>query len=145
MTLSLENLKKQAKTLQKKWRTGDPDTLSRIRAAHPQFAGMSDEQLRSAKPRLTDCQLVLAREAGCGSWPQLRVTVLSSRQEEADQFVDLACLCYDDPHHDHRSFHARADKMLADHPERAEANIWTAARRAILARSQRCSTGTMVS
>lgn len=125
--MTTENLKKQAKTLQKKWRAGDPETLSRIRAAHPQYTGMSDDQLSSAKPRLTDCQLVLAREAGFESWPQMRVAVQSSNKEAANQFVDLACLCYDDPHYDHRSFHARAHDMLANHPELADANIWAAA------------------
>ncbi len=116
---SLENFKKQAKTLLKKWRSGDAATLARIRAAHPR----SDE----AKPRLTDCQLVLAREAGFESWPQLRLAVQSSNQELAAQFVEIACLCYDDPHYDHRTFHARAQEMLAKHPELAEANIWAAA------------------
>ncbi|MBZ5727210.1 MAG: hypothetical protein LAP87_19705 [Acidobacteriia bacterium] len=123
---SLENLKKQARTLQKKWRAGDPETLSRIRAAHPQYTGMSGGQLAAAKPRLADCQLVLAREAGFESWPQMKAAVQSSHQKEANQLVDLACLCYDDPHYDHRSFHARAQDLLAHHPELGEANIWAA-------------------
>ena len=59
---SLENLKKQAKTLQRKWRSGHAETLARIRAAHPQYSGLSDQQLCTVKPRLTDCQLVLARK-----------------------------------------------------------------------------------
>ena len=50
---SLESLKKQAKTLQKRWRAGSAETLTRIRAAHPQYTGMSDDQLRVFKPRLT--------------------------------------------------------------------------------------------
>jgi ankyrin repeat protein len=124
---SLENLKKQAKTLQKKWRSGQAETLARIRAVHPQYTGISDEQIRLVKPRLTDCQLVLAREAGFESWPQLKVAVQSSNQELASQFVFIACLCYDDPHYDHRSFHIRAREMLTNHPELPEANIWAAA------------------
>jgi ankyrin repeat protein len=44
-----------------------------------------------------------------------------------DQFLVTACLCYDDPHFDHRSFQVRAHEMLEQHPELAEANIWTAA------------------
>jgi ankyrin repeat protein len=124
---SLENLKKQARSLQRKWRAGDPDTLSRIRAAHPQYTRLSNRQLGSAKPRLTDCQLVLAREAGFASWPQIVVAIQSANQEAANQFVDLACLCYDDPHYDHRSFHARAHQLLAARPELAEAGIWAAA------------------
>jgi len=124
---SLENLKKQAKTLLRKWRFSHAETLARIRAAHPQYAGISDQELRALVPRLTDCQFVLAREAGFESWPQLKASIQSSNQDMANQFVEIACLCYDDPHYDHRSFHARAHEMLADHPELAEANIWAAA------------------
>jgi hypothetical protein len=65
---SLENLKKQAKTLQKASRAGAAEAIARIRAGHPQYGGLSDEHLRAIQPRLTDCQLVLAREAGFASW-----------------------------------------------------------------------------
>jgi ankyrin repeat protein len=116
---SLENLKKQAKTLLRKWRAGDPETLARIQAAHPRWG--------EAKPRLADCQLILAREGGFESWPQLKLAVASANQDAADQFVEIACLCYDDPHYDHRTFQARAREMLDNHPELAQANIWAAA------------------
>jgi ankyrin repeat protein len=122
---SLENLKKQAKTLKKSWLEGDVATLERVRKAHPKYA--NDEELRAAKPRLTDCQLVLAREAGFDSWPQLRVAVEAANKELPEQFVTIACLCYDDPHYDHRSFHAGATEMLQQNPWLAEANIWSAA------------------
>ena len=69
----LENLRKQAKRLQKAWQAGDEVTLGRIRATHPQYADASDDALRAAKPRLTDCQLILAREAGFDSWPAMKV------------------------------------------------------------------------
>ena len=124
---SLENLKKQAKTLQKAWCAGDGETIARIRAAHPRYGGLSDEQLRAIKPRLTDCQLVLAREAGFGSWPQLKIEVQAANRELPDEFVELALLCHDDPHYDHRSFHARAHEMLRAKPWLSEANIWCAA------------------
>jgi hypothetical protein len=124
---SLENLKKQAKTLRKACQSGDREALARVRAAHPRYAGSSDKRLHNAKPRLTDCQLVLAREAGLDSWSQLRVAVESANRELADQFINLACLCYDDPHFDHRSFHARAYQMLRQNPGLAETNIWSAA------------------
>lgn len=136
---SLENLRKQAKTLHKKWRAGDPETLARIRAAHPQFVQLTDQQFQAAEPRLTDCQLVLAREAGFASWPQLKVAVESSNRELADRFVEIACLCYDDPHYDHRSFHARAYQMLVEHriwPKRTSGGL---RRRGMLKRSSRFS------
>jgi len=115
---SPENLKKQAKSLLKKWRAGESETLARIRAAHPQY--------KDLKPLLTHAQLVLAREHGFESWPQMKVAVQAANQELANQFVNLACLCYDDPHYDHRSFHTRAHDLLVNHPELVEANIWAA-------------------
>ncbi len=114
---SLENLKKQAKALKKEWMGGKPQAIARILAAHP----------RAVTPRLADCQLVLAREAGFDSWPQLKVSLEAAQRDVADEFVDLACLCYDDPHYDHRSFHARASAMLRDKPWVSEATLWSAA------------------
>jgi ankyrin repeat protein len=124
---SLENLRKQAKTLQKTWCAGAFEAVARIRAAHPQYGGLSGEQLRAIKPRLSDCQLVLAREAGFDSWPQLKAAVQAASRELPDEFVSIACLCYDDPHYDHRSFHARAHEMLRDKPWLSEVDIWCAA------------------
>ncbi len=124
---SLENLKKQAKTLKKSWQEGDAGTLRRIRTAHPKYTDAGEDRLRTAKPRLADCQLVLARESGFESWPQLKVAVEASNKDQPDQFVTIACLCYDDPHYDHRSFHVRAHEMLQQNPWLAEANIWSAA------------------
>jgi ankyrin repeat protein len=70
---------------------------------------------------------VLAREAGFDRWPQLKAAVEAANRELPDEFVETACLCYDDPHFDHRSFHARASEMLRDKPWLAEVNIWCAA------------------
>jgi ankyrin repeat protein len=124
---SFENLKKRAKTLKKAWQAGDLEALRRIRAAHPQYAHSSESSLRNAKARLTDCQLVLAREAGFASWPQLKIAVQSADLGLPDEFVVLACLCYNDPHFDHRSFHTRAHDLLRQHPWLASAHIWSAA------------------
>src|ERR1700681_147571 len=95
---SLENLKKQAKTLQRARASG----------------------------KLADSQLSIAREYGFASWRQLKVAVEAANRDLADHFVSLACLCHDDPHYDHRSFHERAQAMLREHPAIAEANIWAA-------------------
>jgi len=51
---------------------------------------------------------------------------MPARQDLPDRFIEIACLCYDDPHFDHRSFHARAYEMLRENPWLAEANIWSA-------------------
>lgn len=85
---SLENLKKQAKTLKKSWQQGEALALQRIRNSHPQYGNTPDETLRSAKPRLTDCQLVLARECGADGWLQLKAAVDSARMESEKQLPD---------------------------------------------------------
>ncbi len=121
---SLDNLRKQAKTLQKAWKAGDPAALARIRASHPQYANASDNALRAAKPRLTDCQLVLAREAGFDNWSAMKVAIESAGQELVDQFLKLAVLNYYGPHSLDRP---RAYDLLRDHPQLAKANIWSAA------------------
>jgi hypothetical protein len=117
---SLENLRKQAKTLQKAWEAGTPETLARIRSAHPKYAKHTDAQLRALEPKLTDCQLVLAREAGFESWRQLRVAIEAANQELTNQFVELGCLCYDDPHYD--AAHACCIESLICFP--APPKIW---------------------
>jgi ankyrin repeat protein len=116
---SLENLKKQAKTLLKACRRGDTEAVARVRAAHPRF--------EPGALRLSDCHLVLAREAGFASWPQFKVAVVSASRDLPMAFAEIACLCYDDPHYDHRSFHARASEMLRRNPWLASASIWSAA------------------
>jgi len=116
---SLENLKNQAKTLLKACRRGDSEVVARVRASHPRFDPKA--------LRLSDCQLVLAREAGFASWPQFKAAVESANRDLPTAFVEIACLCYDDPHYDHRSFHARASEMLRRNRWLASANIWSAA------------------
>jgi ankyrin repeat protein len=123
---SLENLRKQAKTLKKAWQSGDAAALERIRAVHPRHLHRSSEAMRAARPRLADCQLVLARECGFASWPQLKVAVESTQGDLSEQFLFLACLCYNDPHYDHRSFHARAHELLRANSWIAAADIWCA-------------------
>ncbi len=51
----------------------------------------------------------------------------SAQHKTAEEFISLACLCYGDPHYDHRSFHAQAHQLLRAHPALSSANIWAAA------------------
>ena len=63
---SLEQLRKQAKDLARAHRAGDPAAVARVREQHP----------RPADPlKLSDAQLVIAREHGFPSWPRLRAYV----------------------------------------------------------------------
>src|SRR4051794_21337942 len=60
---SVEQLRKQAKELARAARAGDPAAAARIRAHHP----------HAGDPlKLSDAQLVIARELGFSSWPRLK-------------------------------------------------------------------------
>jgi hypothetical protein len=86
---SVEYLKRSAKRLQKRWNSAD--SLSRIRATLPQYADASDSEIRGAKARLVECQLILAREANYDSWKALLAAVSShSIVIEGPSFLDLA-------------------------------------------------------
>lgn len=62
---NLVYLKKQAKALHKQLKAGDPTAAARYRQSHPQ-----GEKLTT--PKLSDAQLIIAREHGFTSWPQLK-------------------------------------------------------------------------
>ena len=51
----------------------------------------------------------------------------SAHNKKAEEFISLACLCYGDPHYDHRSFHAQAHHLLRTQPRLSAGNIWAAA------------------
>ncbi|MEM7364062.1 MAG: ankyrin repeat domain-containing protein [Pseudomonadota bacterium] len=57
-----------AKSLRKSWANGEPDALDRIREHHPKLE--TSDNVRNAPVRLTDAQLVVAREYGFSSWPE---------------------------------------------------------------------------
>ena len=74
---SLDHLKKQAKDLLEARQRGDEEARTRIRAAVPSFAAMSDDELARAPFALHDAQSAIAREYGLKSWSELRDEVAS--------------------------------------------------------------------
>jgi Lon protease-like protein len=72
---SLEHLKKQAKDLLDAHHRSDKEGLSRIRAAVPAFAAMTDDEVARADFALHDAQSAIAREYGLKSWNELREEV----------------------------------------------------------------------
>ncbi len=58
---NLENLRKQAKSLQRAWRADDADALARVATCFPDAEQLGIQQ----------AQLVVAREYGFGSWTKL--------------------------------------------------------------------------
>ncbi|PWB93520.1 MULTISPECIES: DUF1835 domain-containing protein [Methylosinus] len=65
--LNLEQQGKRAKELLKSLRAGDDEALSRFRRHHPRSA--------DAPERLSEAQLVVARELGLPSWPKLKAHI----------------------------------------------------------------------
>lgn len=90
---NLESDRKRAKRLLKGWRRGDADALALLRAHHPRFRGR--DVAAPADLRLADAQLVVAREYGLASWPQL-VDRIAERtagfEERVALLLDSACL-----------------------------------------------------
>ncbi len=70
-TPTFGDLKAQAKLLLHGHRSGARDACERIAAVHPRFAGQLLVQVREAPFALVDALLVVARECGAQSWPQL--------------------------------------------------------------------------
>jgi ankyrin repeat protein len=127
---SLENLRKQAKSLRKAVVENDPDASARVREFHPH----ADDAIR--KFSLSDAQLVTARTYGFSSWAKLKqyLDVLDQHsflppkkpddsEPLADQFVHNACLDYSS---DHTTRHVRARELFAQNPSLSKENIYTA-------------------
>jgi hypothetical protein len=76
---SLEHLKYQAKDLLKGHAARYAAVAQRIREFHPRWAKGSDAEIFKATFRLSDAQLVIAREYGFASWTRLKRRVEKPR------------------------------------------------------------------
>jgi ankyrin repeat protein len=128
---SLENLKKQAKTLLKRLRAGDDETVRRFRELHPRA------EAKLERPILADVQLALARLYGFPSWASLRRHVVNverfawdlqpaatESESVGDAFVRLACLEYERWRPTHLE---GARRLLREHPELTRESLHAAA------------------
>jgi len=112
----LDQLRNQARELQRAVRHGDSRALTRVTRWHP------DPPPAERFP-LTAAQLVLAREHGFPSWARLRryVQIVTARawtpgpapegEPLADRFLRLACLTYSD---DETADRVTAAQLLAE-------------------------------
>jgi ankyrin repeat protein len=64
--------KREARELLDAWRVAQPEALDRIRRCHPKFQSADHAAIQAAVFRLSDAQLVLAREYGFAHWPELK-------------------------------------------------------------------------
>jgi hypothetical protein len=68
----LEQLKKQAKDLLQAYKVRQPDALRRVHEHHPRLSKSPKLEMGTAPLKLSDAQLVIAREYGFESWPKLK-------------------------------------------------------------------------
>src|ERR1700750_1008251 len=124
---SLQQLRHQARDLQRAGRPGDQDALAEVAGRHPD--GRPDGAAAAAFP-LSAAQLVVARRYDFPSWVRVRRYVevverysrFPSRMaaepdnpaSPASEFLRLACLYYED---DEPGRWAQARQILLDQPE----------------------------
>lgn len=70
--LNLDQQKKRAKELQHALSTGETEALQRASKHHPRASKLSTREIAGAITKLSDAQLIIAREMGVESWPKLR-------------------------------------------------------------------------
>jgi len=130
---SLEQLKNQARDLQRSVQSGDPESRELFEALHPRGA---EALPADGKLKLADAQLATARLYGFASWPRLAEVVeeivrwtrsphrVEPVDSEVDEFLRLACLTYGG---DDIERPRQAQAILAANPELAASNIHAAA------------------
>jgi ankyrin repeat protein len=87
---NLEYEKKQAKALLKAARAGDPTALERIRQFHPRLQQGAAQTIPPDSLKLSDAHLVIAREYGLSSWPQLKTHIEILRAGLTQAFTQFA-------------------------------------------------------
>jgi len=134
---SFEQLRNQAKILQRVVRGGLPQALEMVREFHPRLADATADSPAVTGFTRADAQLVTARRYGFASWARLRaymdVVARYSRAPHrepgtdlalADEFLRLACLTHGD---DDPGRWRQATELLATHPGLTRASIHAAA------------------
>ena len=133
---NIEQLRNQARTLQRFVRAGVPQALEMVREFHPRLSDISAGTPAATRFSLADAQLVTARRHEFASWPRLRayldVVARYSRAPHrvaadltgADEFLRLACLTHDDDDPGHPRL---AAELITAEPGLTRASIHAAA------------------
>lgn len=106
--LNLEQQRKRAKDLLHGLRAVDPDALARFRKHHPNGARLTDATQVHRLARLSEAQLVIARELRLPSWPKLKAHI-QAMQEARDRIATGAAV----PDGDVGTLHIRCGSDLA--------------------------------
>ncbi len=132
---SIDQLRKQAKSLLKRQRAADPETLTRIRKSHPRWERLSEQQLAGLPFTLGDAQLVIANEYGLPSWSKLQSHVKTL--EAASATAEIVASLRDAAG---KGDLARLNALLYAHPElineRGGEGVRTALHQAVFGNSE---------
>ena len=107
--LNLEQQRKRAKDLLNALRAGDADALSRFRKHHPGGVNLHSPVEAERFARLSEAQLVVARELRFPSWPKLKMHIQA--MEQAREHIAAGA---DSPDGDARTLHIRCGSDLMD-------------------------------
>ncbi|HYN95633.1 MAG TPA: ankyrin repeat domain-containing protein [Pilimelia sp.] len=139
---NIDQLRSQARTLQRRVRDGEAQALALVRGMHPRLAAIVDGSAEATAFTRADALLVVARSYGFASWPALHSVLAlidrftrsphrqpvgasgASAHDQADEFLQFACLTYSD---DDPGRWAAAGERLAAYPDIAASSIYTAA------------------
>jgi len=105
--LNLEQQRKRAKDLLNALRAGDAEALSRFRKHHPGGEDLHSPAEAERFARLSEAQLVIARELRFPSWPKLKVHIQAMQQ--AREHIAAGA---DSPDGDTRTLHIRCGSDL---------------------------------
>src|SRR5947208_12009439 len=75
--------KREARELLNQWRNGEHEAFERIRRRHPRFAKSDDPALAAGPFRLSDAQLVIAREYAFAHWAELKQRIAADALAKA--------------------------------------------------------------
>lgn len=92
--LNLEQQKKRAKELLKAHANREVEAKARFETHHPKLTH-KELSFSEFAPKLADAQLVIARELGCKSWPQLREHIVLMDALRGQ--LEAANVVYDEP------------------------------------------------
>jgi len=128
---NLDHLKKQAKTLLRLYRVGDPSAIARFAESLPAAANRNSEQTKALRLRLHDAQSCIAREYGFASWADLSLHVEAgafAQGEQASLLRRWLALAYggDVTGNFDAARPSLAARLWLDHPELFAGNVYSA-------------------
>lgn len=129
----LNYYRKQSKDLLTAATAAVPEAVERVLRHHPRFHKLGSPDALRSQLKLSDAQLVVAREHGFESWPKFAkhietlhlIRSFSSLSDPASAFLEHACV----PRHSSHSSGTLeyAEMILERYPEVATSTIYTAA------------------